>query len=265
MKERGGKGGGEGRIGVLQTYDMAVHQPCPWIVAREGDNHPPRVRQERHVPPRRILKRQVRDTRIRKVTGALAQHVEIVAVQVDRMRHGRCLRYLLDDPIIPVHASFELDQVFTFGVVGIFLLDVGEDRLFPIYVDGSEVDTPDDDVLLVTSGTCVLRDVDVQILRLRGESGRGDIVGNVGDERRVFFAVLGFGSPSAGGIDCRGASVAEDGRGTVHVVIGALATCFGDGAEPPVGVVILVSFDDYVVALADPEEEPVRGSGLYGY
>ena len=168
---------------------------------------------------------------------------------------------MLDDPVGPDVWRGQIDQVFGNWEAEVALLHVGQDWLFPVHVDGRQVDAPHDDALAVGdwAGSA---DVDGEGRGLRGEKGGVYSGGDVRYERRGFVAVGGLSSGIfAGWVDRWRARVAENGRSAVSIGIIATATCCGYGAEP---VVIdgLIGFYDYVVTLADAEEKPISCYGL---
>ena len=168
---------------------------------------------------------------------------------------------MLDDPVGPDVWGGQIDQVLGPWEAEVALLHVGQDGLFPVHVDGRQVDAPHDDALIVGdwAGSA---DVDGEGRGLRVEKGGVYSGGDVRYERGGFAAAGRLSSSIlAGWVDRRRARVAENGRGAVIVDVGATATCCGYGAEPVI-VDGLIGFDDYIVTLADAEKEPISFNGI---
>ena len=191
-----------------------------------------------------------------------------MSVEMDRVRHLRCSPCavyglgLLDDPVGPDVGYWQLDQVLGGRKIEVALLHIGHDRLFPVYVDGRQVDAPHDDVLFIGGWIGDSGEVNGKGRGLGGECGGVYVVGYKRYEWGGFGAAGGLSVGSgAVRVDGWSARVAENGRGAVGIGIVAAAAGCGFSAEP---VVIdgLVGFDDYIITLADAEEEPF---GCYGF
>ena len=104
-----------------------------------------------------------------------------MSVEMDRVRYGR-RSVFLDNPVGPYARCGQLDQVFGCGVAGVALLHVGQGRLFPVYVDRREVDTPHDEILLVGDHGGV-SNADGEGRGLYVEGGGGYGVGKIRYER----------------------------------------------------------------------------------
>jgi hypothetical protein len=88
-----------------KTYNVTVHQPSAGIIILEGNHQPTKCGQGGDIAARGIL--EVEDARVREATVACAQEREVVAVQVDRVRHADVAaesnsRRGLDDPVCPL-------------------------------------------------------------------------------------------------------------------------------------------------------------------
>lgn len=242
--------------------DMAMHKPRAGIVRDERDDQVARCRQHSDVPARRVL--VLEGLGIVEDAGAGAEDVEVVAVQVDRVRDGRGDgRHGLDDPVGPGVGVGQRDQVHVWrvGVVGVQReLQRG---LVPGDFDGGEVQVPLEQRLL----GLVLDDgeADVQSRGLRDRVVVRHVELDVGGELVVGVVAVragrGVGSGRVGGGGRVGAHVGEDGECVAVQIVAAAA--LGDGVEP-VAVDGLVGVDDHVVALADTHEEPFRAVRVDG-
>lgn len=252
---------------------MTMHQPRPRIICRESHHQPSPIRQECHVPSRWVVEFEFGDGAIVESSRLLlAQDVEVVSVEMDWVRYRWCSPSsvsclgLLDDPVRPgsIRGGIQLDQVLGDWVVGVTLLDVGEDRFLPVHVNGGGVDAPVDNVLVVGSEVALpILSVDREDPGLVDECVLGHGVGNPWDQRARFMAVIWFGETSAGGFAPCCPIVAEDGCSASYVIVRAATAHFTNGTEP-VFADILIGFDDDIVALTDAEKYPVSFDGCDG-
>ena len=96
------------------------------------------------------------------------------------------------------------------------------------------------------------------------ESGGVYGIGDPGYEWGWFVAVGGCrGGCGAVRVDVWGTRVAEYGRSAIRIGVETGAAARSYGAEPVV-VDGLVGFDDYIITLADAEEEPISCYGIDG-
>ena len=82
-----------------------MHQPGARVIGWKGKNQPPKRREDGDVAARGVL--EVQHSWIRKGAGAGAEDGEVVAVQVDRVRHADVDAESdawggLDDPVCPL-------------------------------------------------------------------------------------------------------------------------------------------------------------------
>jgi hypothetical protein len=110
-------------------YNVAMHQPGSGIVCDESDDKISATRQGCNVPSRRVVVVECSGVTVDASSGP--EDVEVVAVEVDGVRDGRCRRDLLDYPEGPLelgqkresgdHASRAL-TVFAIGSSITFIL-----------------------------------------------------------------------------------------------------------------------------------------------
>jgi len=90
--------------------DVAVHEPSAWVVGREREHDPALAGQEGDVATRWVGEVEVAHVGgLVEDAGASAEDVEVVAVEVDRVRDGDFGAVgLLDDPVGPLRWGVSL-------------------------------------------------------------------------------------------------------------------------------------------------------------
>lgn len=244
--------------------DMTVHEPGAGVVRDEGQHEVPAGGEHGDITARRVLVIEclavVEDARAR------TEDVEVVAVQVDRMREGRCDGWdRLDDPIRPGVRLRQRDQIRVRRVRRVPGQRVLQRRLVPFNRHGREIEIPLEQRLL----RLVLHDRKAHVHDTR--LGDGIIAWHV--QLHVWHE-LGVGVAAVGSDRsiraCRvrwktrgvGAAVAKHGQGVFVQIVGAA------GLRHDVKPVVrdgLVGVDDDVVTFSNTKEQRLGDERFYGH
>nr|POE87368.1 hypothetical protein CFP56_29957 [Quercus suber] len=188
--------------------------------------------------------------------GAGAEDEEVVAVQVDGVRHvdgeGRA-GGLLDHPVRPLAFGGERDDVGVAREGGATRPDGFQGRVRPVDVERGAVDVPVEREGSVCSGGLV----DRALKRSRSHDGSlGHVRIPIWDEAsfvRAALRIRSFGGSRGLG---RVVRVGEDGLDVTISKVGAAASLVLHFSTEPITARSLVSSDDDIVALTDPQEDP---------
>lgn len=217
---------------------MAMGQPRAWIVRNERHDQVPTGGQQRHISAWRIAQ-IVLHRLVAKVTAALRDDEEIVAMEMHRVRHGKVRVHDYVHPFVGVGEGNEIVRCSE-GVDS--PLDL-QDRWFgPIAFETRVVDEPAGELMFVLCQSYSLVD---------GGYFLRDVLAEIGNELVGVFisAFVGEGVACAGG-ESRGRAVVKYAS---DVVRGGICTTreLWDSADPEVrSDAGLISGDDYIVAFA---------------
>ena len=140
--------------------------------------------------------------------------------------------------------SCKLNQVLRGRVARVVIEDITQYWVFPIDIDGREIDTPNNNILPICRNSRA--ETDIQGLNLAVECIARDIIDDPWYERALVIAVGWFRRSCACRIRCRRARVAED--TSAIVIVGTVTSSFDFSAEPIISN-SLVGSNDYIITL----------------
>ena len=134
-----------------------------------------------------------------------------------------CTLSLLDDPVRPDVLNRELDKIIRMRIRGVLINDVLQRRLVPIDVNGSQIDTPKDNILTIT-GNLLAMQIDLEIVGLINEVVARNICCPPWNERRFVLADCRCWCALSCGVCNRDTIVREDAAATELVGAGTITS-----------------------------------------